>query len=96
VFCETVGCFSGCNVLLSQAVFRFATTCRNVVTAQKTIAVKSSDVTRLRGSIPDRSWDSFSSPVCPERLCGPSNFLSDGYWGHVPCVKRGRDVKLTT
>jgi hypothetical protein len=38
----------------------------------------------------------FSSPCRPNRLWGPPNLLSNGYWGLSPRGLRGRGVKLTT
>jgi len=41
-------------------------------------------VTRLRGSIPGRGQEFFSSPPRPDRLWGPHNFLSSRYRGSFP------------
>jgi hypothetical protein len=38
----------------------------------------------------------FPSPRRSDRLWGPHNFLSNGYWGLFPRGQSGRDVKLTT
>jgi hypothetical protein len=38
----------------------------------------------------------FSSPRRPDWLCGPTNLLSNGYWGLFLRGSSGRGVKLTT
>jgi hypothetical protein len=38
----------------------------------------------------------FSSPNCPDRLCGPPNLLSNACPGLFPRGESGRGVKLTT
>jgi len=39
---------------------------------------------RFYGSIPGRGWEFFSSPLCPEQLSGPPNFLFNGYHRFFP------------
>jgi len=36
----------------------------------------------------------FSLPPRPDRLWGPPNLLSNGYWGLLSQTENGRDVKL--
>jgi hypothetical protein len=48
------------------------------------------------GSISGGGWEFFFSPPHPERIWGPTSFLSNGYQGFFPWGYSGRGVKLTT
>jgi len=50
----------------------------------------------IRVSIPGRSWEFLSSPLCSYPLWGLLSLLYSGYRGLFPWVYSGRGVKLTT